>query len=292
MTEAIRTIDLTTNTVISNRDVITDTSVYSIDINQNTGEYIVAKPFDLDGTAGGEVVIYPQSSLMDIYQPVSIKNFAQISSLYYPLDARFDYTNNKVWIADTGNERVIKIKRNNLSNVDAIIRDVIYPHSLVVNLNNGGAFVKAFTDGSMNTGIVYSLKSNCDIAATFEFDPIDVNSSSSSSSSSNIGSMSTSSSSGERVFPQLPYYNSMAYDHVRSRIWWLAGHKIYMADEKNMQVETYDLYLNHFVASFSVSIELESGNAFVVVKDIHDERFLIQMFRDCNRVVGIAYLPE
>jgi hypothetical protein len=291
MSETIRTVDLSNDTIITRRDVTSATRIVSLDINQTTGEYLVSRPFNLDGTEGGEVVVFPQSSFMDIYQPVSIKNFSQISSLYYPLDARFDYTNNKIWIADTGNERILKIKKNNLTNVDAIARNIVFPHSLVVNLNNGGAFVKAYTDISMTKGIVYSLESNCDIAATFIFDLISINSSSSSSSSPEVVSMSTSSSSEEYIFPALPYYNSMAYDHVRSRVWWGAGHRIYMADEKNMQVQTYDINNNGFSGSFSINVELATGNAFVVVEDSYGERFLVQMFRDNNGLIATAYLP-
>jgi len=39
-----------------------------------------------------------------------------------------------------------------------------------------------------------------------------------------------------------------------------------------------------------VDIELSTGNAFVVAKDISNNRFLVQMFRDNNVLLASGYI--
>jgi hypothetical protein len=83
----------------------------------------------------------------------------------------------------------------------------------------------------------------------------------------------------------------MAFDHVRSRVWWVDNIRIYMADIRNKQVQTYDVRSDGYTEALSVNVEFSSGNAFVGVKDIHDDSFLVQVNRDCNVFLGMAYIP-
>ena len=289
MSETLRTIDLNDNTTITDRDVTVSVAVNSIDINQTDGTYSVVEPYGTDGSYNGRVVIYPQSPVPQVSSPTILKTFNRVGSLYYPLDARFDYLRSALWIADTGNDRVLKVDLNtNQVNVN-IDSGMIYPHALAVDFNTGGIFIKGYASYDLNKGSIFYYKKDGTLLSTFSFnrDDTDV----SSSSSSFEGTMSSSSSSGDIIIPALPSTRSMTFDHVRSRVWWVDNIRIYMADIRNKQVQTYDIRDDGYTEALSVNVEFSSGNAFVVVKDIHDDSFLVQVNRDCGVVLGMAYIP-
>jgi len=289
MTDYIKNINLNDNSILTLRNLTSDADISSIDINQVTGEYLLTKPLNTDGRIGGNLWLCPASEQLSGVNTITIiKNFIQTGSLYYPYDARFDYARNKIWICDTGNDRVVKIDKNKLDIVDVIVDELIYPHAIAVNYNTGGIFIKAYNDIGLNNGIVYSLKSDGQLNYSFVY-YIDT---SESSSSSSISLSSSWSSSSFDTFISLPSPNSIAYDHVRGRVWWGSKNKVYMFDEKTNQISTLDLSSNNLYFAYSISIEYETGNAFVVCGDIHEETYLAQIFRDNNVFLGKAYLAE
>ena len=85
----------------------------------------------------------------------------------------------------------------------------------------------------------------------------------------------------------------MVYDHVRSRLWWVASNVIYMYDDKNKQVKSIrprDRLNNYFVSLTSLDVELKTGNVFVVAVNIHDDSVIIQVDRDNNGSLAEAYI--
>jgi hypothetical protein len=207
--------------------------------------------------------------------------------LLYPLDAKFDFLRRKIWIADTGNNRVLKVNLNT-SQVDLTIdENISYPHALAVDFNTGDIFIKGYESSDMNNGAIFYYRKDGTLLSTFLFNRNDIDSSSSSSSLE--GSLSSSSSSGS-LFPTMPSTKSIVFDHARSRVWWVDGVRIYMADIRNKQIQTYDIRSGGFTEAFSLSIEFSTGNAFVVVSDIHDDSFLIQVSRDNNILIDTAYI--
>jgi len=288
MTDLIRSLDLTNNSVISLRDIQSDKWISSTDVNQVSGDFVITEPLDNDGTYGGRVVIYPASLEVEINEPIILTTFDRVGDLYYPLSAKFDYIRRKLWIADTGNDRVLKVNLNTYQ-VDIEIENIYYPHAIAINLNNGGVFVKGYSAKNTVDAVVIYFRSNGTELVRFGFDEKELDSSSSSSSFS--GSLSSSSSSSiEARIPDLPPSNSLAFDHVCSRVWWVFGTKIYMADVENEQVQVYDLRSDNFRNTQSITVELSSGNAFVIVQNVHDEDYLIQMSKDNNELLGTAYL--
>jgi DNA-binding beta-propeller fold protein YncE len=283
----LKTIDLSDNLVMSLRDINITVSPRSIDINQTNGTYAVVEPYDSAGGYNGRVVIYPQSLQSEIAVTTELKSFSRVGSLYYPLDARFDYARGKIWIADAGNNRVLKIDLNT-QKADLSIGSVVYPYSLASNLNNGGVFVKSYLDTSLEDGIVLYFKADGTELARFVFQRDDLESSSSSSS----GDIDSSSSSSGFSFSSFPSPRSMVFDHVRSRLWWVDGVKVYMADIGNQQVSSYDLRSSDITDTISIDVDFESGNSFIVSTDNHTNRVLIQIFRDNNSVLGIAYIED
>jgi len=285
--DIIKTVDLNQDSIITNRNVANDKWISSVDVNQITGDFIVTEPLNDDGSYGGQIILYPQSLDIEIRESTSWTRFNRVGDLYYPLDARFDYVRNKFWVADTGDNIVFKIDIPT-EDTDVIIENTLtYPHALVVNPNDGSIFVKGYTDVTLTNGIVYHFRSNGEVISSFQFNQDDVMSSSSSSSSN--GLMSSSSSSGTLI-PSMPSTRSIAYDHVRSRCWWIDGDRIYMVDVGNQQVNTYDITADSYSNPISVDIEVSTGNAFVVAQDASDNWVLIQMFRDNNSLLSEAYI--
>ena len=287
-----RTIDLTDNEVITDRDVSVSLSPYAIDVNQANGTYAVVEPYGDDGSYNGRVVIYPQSPVPEVSAAIELKTFNRVGSLYYPLDAKFDYLRRKIWIADSGSHRVLKVNLNT-NQVDLSIDEgMVYPHALAVNFNTGGVFVKGYESYDLNSGSIFYYQKDGTLLSTFSFHRNDTDNSS--SSSSNDGTMSSSSSSssssGALPLPVLPSSKSIVFDHVRSRVWWVDNIRIYMADIRNKQVQTYDVRDDSFTEAINLSIEFSTGNVLVVVKNIHNESFLIQMNRDNNILINTAYI--
>lgn len=284
MSENIRTIDLSNDAVLADRDVASNVASQAIDVNQIDGTYAVVQPYDLDGGYNGSVVIYPQSKFSTT--PITtLKTFNRVGGLNYPLDAKFDSLRRKIWIADTGHNRVLKINLNT-NQADVNIDDTMeYPHALAVDLNTGNIFIKAYESYGHNRGVVFYYKRDGTLLSTFLFSDNDLTISSSSSS---FGSGESSSSSN--IFPPLPSNRSIVFDHVRSRVWWVDNVKIYMADIRNKQIQTYDVRDLGYLAVYSVNVEFKTGNALVVVDSDYSYKLLIQMNRDNNQFLGRAYI--
>jgi hypothetical protein len=285
MSEIIYSVDINKNSSITLRDIIRLDEIKSVDVDQTSGKYVVSSPKNESGDIDGEVTIYPQSPQLGIDVPIVLKDFEQVSSLYGPYDSRFDYIRRKLWIADTGNNRVLKINIDTRM-VETIITDIIYPHALAVNINKGGVFVKAYSSFD-TTGVVYSFSPSGTQLAKFEYLLGATFSSSSSSSSETI-----SSSTSIDVIPTLPFASSIVYDHVRSRVWWVAETKIYMCDTRNMQVNVYDISASNIENLRSIDVELSSGNVLVVGNFITStvDWTIAQISRDNNKFLGNAYI--
>lgn len=302
MSETITNIDLENNTAITDRDVSVNI-VSSVDINQTDGTYAVVEPYSSDGSYNGRVVIYPQSPLPQVYTPVILKTFNRVGSLFYPTDAKFDYLRRTIWIADTGNNRVLKVNLNT-NQVDVNIDEgMVYPHALSVDFNTGDIFIKGYDSYNLERGAIFYYKKDGTLLYTFLFNRDDTHSSSSSfeessslssggvsESSSSINSGSSSSTSSAAIFPSIPSSRSIAFDHVRSRVWWVDDIRIYMGDIRNKQIQTYDIRNDYYTEALNLVIEFKTGNAFVLVKNIHNDSFIVQINRDNTDLIASAYI--
>jgi hypothetical protein len=300
MTETIKTIDLVNNEAIDDRNISVSAVINAIDVNQSDGSFLTVES-NSDGEYLGRVTVYPQDMGLAIENPHILTSVNRGGNLHYTADARFDYVDRKLWIADAGNHRVIKIDINTYD-TDLIIDDLIYyPHSLAIDFSTGALFVKGYSDLSATNGIIYYLKRSGLEVANFDFSieglassssssSIDSSSSSSqdnssSSSSLSFSSITSSSSSGEYP-PTLPSSRSMAFDYVRSRMWWVNESKVYLLDTRSNQIKSYNLQLNGFYSVRTIDIDLSTGNAFIIARDVHSEWFLVQMNRDNNQYLG------
>jgi len=295
MSETIRTVKLTDNEAIVGRDIAVDSTIDSIDVNQIDGSIVTAES-NSDGQYLGRITIYPQNWQLPTVNPTYLTSIPRGGYLNYTLDARFNHVRRKIWIADTGNHRVIKLNRDTYD-TDLIVDDMFYyPYALSVNFNNGGVFIKAYADLDREEDVLYYLRSNGEAIVNFKFGRDNLESSSSSSSesadssssSTGLSDDSSSSSSGVFVPPPMPSSRSMAFDYVRSRLWWVDGKKVYLFDVRGKQVNSYNLGAEGYAGTRTIDVDLNTGNSFVIASDVNDEWFLIQMNRDNNKFLGFV----
>jgi hypothetical protein len=280
MTDTIKTVDLANNVLLSDRDMQDFLGIDSLDVNQVSGEILTTSS---DANA---VTIYPQS-LYSANASQTFRLFGVAGSLSQPKDAKFDYVRRKMWIADTGNDRVLKASTDKTNDVEVVVDDIFYrPFAIAANVNTGGCFVRAFSDIEEETALVIRLSSNGEEVVRYEYENVGVGDSSSSSSLG--GSLSSSSSSGDLIVT--PQSNTIAYDHVRHRVWWLHDRRIYMADQRNKQVQVLTLS-STYSGAYAIDVEFETGNAFVTTVDlVHGDSFLLQISRDNDSILGRAYI--
>ena len=55
-------------------------------------------------------------------------------------------------------------------------------------------------------------------------------------------------------------------------------------------MQIYNINEDGYFNAYSIDVELDSGNAFVVVGDNHDERFILQIYKDNSLLLGTAYI--
>lgn len=273
MSMLINSINLKDEETISCREVLLSDNpiVRSINVNQIDGSFVTTEPLN----EGGRIVIYPQSPNNPKYSIESYSQLTGYGTLSLPTDARFNYINGTIWVADTGNSKVIRIKMADYS-VSKVIKDIILPHSVMPDVNRGGVFIKAFSD--INTGILYYYNSGGNLVDTFTY-PCE------------LGRLSVDVEESVDFINVLPLSSSMAYDHVRSRLWWVSGSYVYMLDVKNKQVVENDLSTD-YIENRSVDVDFSSGNAFVVAKDSSNDWNIVQLFRDNNIIICNAYILD
>jgi hypothetical protein len=271
MSVSINSINLKDEVMIPYREVLLSDNpiVRSINVNQIDGSFVTTEPLN----ESGRILIYPQSPNNPKY---SVKTYNQLTgygTLSLPTDARFNYINGTIWVADTGNSNVIRINMVDYS-VSKAIKDIILPHSVIPDVNRGGVFIKAFSD--INTGILYYYNRGGNLVDTFTY-PCE------------LGRLSVTVEESVDFINALPLSSSMVYDHVRSRLWWVSGSYVYLLDVKNKQVVENDLSID-YIETRSVDVDFSSGNAFVVAKDSSNDWNVVQIFRDNNLVFCNAYI--
>ena len=262
MSNFIKTVDAYDAKLVLERGKWTE-SVRSISINQASGDFFVTSA-DISNSA---IIVYPQSQSNPdatlLGNRVALTGFSGFGALANPLDARIDTSNGKLWIADSGNLRILKVDAYSFL-AEYAINSILNPHALAPNPNTGGIFIKASFDNSY--GMVYYYSSTGLLQSSFKY--LDNNSNDAIALPSTLG-----------------------FDHRRSRLWWTALDKVYMADFLNNQVVKFDLSSESAVFIRGLDVHLDSGNAFVAAKLANGAWVMAQLFRDNNRLLDYAYLP-
>ncbi|MFA7219282.1 MAG: hypothetical protein WC119_02100 [Synergistaceae bacterium] len=270
MSISINSVDIKNEDRIDYRNILLNGKIVrSVNINQTDGYFVTTEPLE----NGGQIVVYPQSPNNPLYSIMVYRELGGYGTMSMPMDARFNYIKRTLWIADMGNSKALKINIGNYQFISSI-NEIVLPHSIIPEINLGGVFIKAFS--GIHTGIVYYYASNGDLVDYCTF-------------SCELGASSTDVQLTQSFVNLLPLANTMAYDHVRWRLWWTAESNIYMMDVRNRQVivnKLSSIYNN----TRGLDIDLSSGNAFVVVRDNKNYWRIAQVFRDNNYIIGDAYV--
>jgi hypothetical protein len=277
MSEYIQSVDKKSGKIINSRTVVINEYISSISSNQLTGDFAITKPINDNS---GSVVIYPPNpnnpTSSFIGEIKTLTNFSGYGFLNYPIDSQFDYIRNKIWISDAGNQRVLKVDNGNFL-VDFSIANISLPHAVVPNINNGGVFIKGYVN--LTTGVIFYYSSNGILQGTFTyFDTLN--------GSSLIPSI------DDPYAINFPLPSTAGFDHRRNRFWWTANDNIYMTDLTNNQIIVYNLSSDNYTLTRGLDVDLDSGNAFITVYGDKNRWFVIQMFRDNNKILSRSYIPE
>ena len=263
MSFIIDTVDINLAERMAERVIVRQTGITdmrSIDVNQSTGDFLVCN-------TQGVVTFFPQSLYRQANSILGgekiLTTFSGFGSLKGVLDAKIDSARGKIWIADTGNNRVLKVDIYSLL-AEYAIDNVLQPHCVCSEVNTGGVFIKG--SYSATTGIVYHYTANGKLLSSIKY--------------------------SDNTSIETPLPSTLVFDHRRNRVWWTALAKVYMLDLLNNQTTDFDLGVESIDRTRGIEIHLESGNAFVVAHGLTNAWSVLQIFRDNNAILGYSYLPE
>lgn len=271
MSNELITVDILNSSIITGRSKkVFGKFLRSIDVNQTNGFSITTEPLnDL-----GVLLQYPQNPNNTTYPITTVSSVKGTNSINFPLDAKYDWARNYVFVADAGNSRLLSLKTSDFSFIYEI-KGINLPHAIAININTGGVFVKSFS--SVNRGMLHEIDVNGVIKSTFTFP--DVFSYSDLSISRNTTWVNS-----------LPLTSSICFDHVRSRVWWVSNDKSYMLDIASKRISVFDFSKYDIVKCKSVSVENSTGNAFIVSEDFEGNDFIIKMNRDNSEYIGSGWI--
>jgi len=269
MPVGIASVNLNEKALIAGRQVVSVNYPRSVDVNTVDGSFLSTEPLLNDGS----VIHYPQNPNNALYTTNTITNLPGYEALSFPLDAKFDTIRNKIWIADAGRSRIVSITSYDYS-VIVTTENISIPYAVCPDTNTGGVFAIGFistsqsrmthinTDGTVVSSIYFS--------SSFPFaDFIIV--------------------PNTTFIDAMPNTRSVAFDHTRSKVWWVSGTKVYTADTVSKTVSTYDLSAHAITDTLSIDIELTSGNAFITATDGSDW-YIVQMLKGNNKYMGISWI--
>lgn len=272
MSIQLKTINLVKKIAIHNRDVdLYGKHIQSVNIYQTDGSFITTEPFN------NRLVWYPQSPYnaenTTLGEWKVFDSFAGYGDLFFPLDARFDYTRRILWIADSGNLRILKVDINS-GTIIGSIENGYFAHSVVINVNNGNIYVKSIK--SITTGIIQCYDLNGILLNSFEFD-----------CDYSVTNPDMS------IISYIPLPSSMTFDHVRNRLWWVGDEFVYMIDVINKNIVPNQISLSGYNSARGVDVDFASGNSFVIAKySFNTNWYILQIFRDNNQIVSTAYITK
>lgn len=280
MTNAIKSFSNKYKVEIGGRRANPRAYVRSVNINQCDGNFVVARPL------ANDIVVYgqnPNKSNSWFINNQYISNLYDYGEFNFPSDAKFDFVRRKIWVADTGNNRVLQIDYNTFL-VDFEITNLVFPCALAIDANNGDLFVRGFTDES--TGVIYWLNQSgqsqdiVTFSDNFINDEFELN---------NI----------VQDGYDLPSPYAMDFDHVRKRLWWTSDNKSFMMDMHTMIISSYNFDDLNLKAISPVEVEYSTGNVFVGCFSDKDkvplsERFstIVYMFKDNDYPIEIMSVAD
>lgn len=280
MTNAIKSFNNKSKSLITGRSIDPKTYTRTIHVNQTDGNFVVANPNK------NNILVYGQSPNVSnswFGSNKTISNLYDFGALSFPTDAKFDFVRRKIWVADTGNNRVLLIDHNT-SRVDFEVNGLNFPCAIAINQSDGDVFVRDFYD--KDNGIIHWMNKSGQKQDSIKFQDNFINSTFTIEKITQDGY-------------DLPSPSTMDFDHVRNRLWWTANNKLYMADMNCMQISDFDFSTYDIGDISPVEVEYDTGNVFVGAypsesKITADKRFstLIYMYKDNNYPIAIMDVAD
>tara|TARA_R110000824_G_C15232856_1_gene678970 strand:- start:20933 stop:22765 length:1833 start_codon:yes stop_codon:yes gene_type:complete len=275
MSNEIATVNVNNGSTLGNRSFNLDGDyIAAIDADHISGNFIVAKPIK----NGGTITLYPQNPNVPersvLGEIKDITQFTGYGEMEYPLDVKLDFVRRSAWVADTGNDRVLRVSLNNFG-VSLNIENITIPHALAVNPNDGSIFIKAYS--SVSRGVVYHYDNLGNQLSEFYFDYTFPS-----------GTLDLTLTSD--FAKTMPHSSSIIFDHVKDRCWWTAENKIFMVDIKNKELISQEVvgYQN----GAGIDVDFSTGRAFAVFQTDSDDWEILQTDNDNNEILAAAYIPD
>lgn len=280
MTNAIKSFSNKNKTEIGGRRNLPKAYVRTVHLNQTDGNFVSSLPIKNSICVYGQS---PNSSNSWFSGNKFLSNLYDFGSLNFPLDAKFDFVRRKIWVVDTGNNRVLQIDYNTFL-VDYEVGDLSIPCAMTINQANGDIFVRGFVNNE--TGVIYWMNKSGEIQDSIlfpeEFPLPDF-----------VLTKTTSSSYA------LPSPSTMDFDHVRNRLWWTGSQTSFMADLNTMNVSSFDLAELGLQKATPVEIEHSSGNVLIGCypsesKILGNKRFstILYMYKDNDHPLEIMDVSD
>ena len=255
------------NVISENRTLYDYSDVQSIRIHPINNYFFVCMPL----SESNSLTIFPSNPNSTIYQEENVSEIDGYGLLDFPLDATWNYFNNKYLIADSGNKKII-IVNSETNAFEKSLDNFTLPHSIVFNKNDKSFFIKSFKNSY--TQKVTQVNNFGDIVFEFEFP----------------GSIySTEIKYNYGYLDLIPKYFTMDFDANLNRLWFVSKSVLYMIDLDTKHIvenNLLDFRLNNLSC---VSIEKSSGNAFVIIDD-GTNYYVQQIFKDNNLNFGLSFL--
>lgn len=235
---SIETIDLVKKAIISSRVNHDSNYISSISIDHSTAMTVVVSPLI------NSLSIMNQKLSSIVKGPTT--NILGYGDFDFPICARIDSLRNSIWIADTGNNSIVK---TNLSLEFVLsIDDITFPYCIQINPNNGNIFVRHYT-GQLDT-ISYFSKSGEKLWSIF------------------TDAILPDFSQTENYIESLPLQNSIKTDHVRNTCWISSQDNIIKVNLWANNSSTFPIskYIS-IKEKASIDIDYDSGNPKIFVTE-------------------------
>lgn len=245
--------------------------LHSIDINQTIGSYITTEPL----ASPNSIVQYPINP-NSVYPIKTVTTILGSSAINLPLDAKYDYIRNRVWVADAGNNRVLLLDSRDFTFI-AESKNISLPNSLAIDINTGNCFVKAYN--SISKGVVLEISSTGKIISFFEF-------------STAFPYSDLTIQRNTAWLENMPKTHSISYDYIHFKVWWTDSNFVYMANTLTKTLSIYDLSNDGLYNTKNITTDMESGNAFILASNEYDKWFITQLNKYNSKFLGKAYVEE
>ena len=237
----------------------------SVQADPVAGNVLVLRPYNPSGGSSNMSTIFvaTQSTLSSGEFNVFFNTAAE--GFFFAMDMKLDWARRRLWVADTGNNRVVGVNVDN-QRIERVfdVDGMVCPSTLTFDENSGDVFARAY-DRNMNLERIYHFNYDAGLVGSYDI-PADF----SWSVEMGVDWLSPTQTSLAQIVSlglsiPFPLTGSMDFDHLRSNLWWVSNsyeNSLYLLNTETMTGTSADLSIK-LRRTQCVSSDLESGDAFV-----------------------------